>query len=144
MLNTNLMQHPRKVTASLIFPEITFTTSRSGGPGGQNVNKVNSKVTLSFDVMNSRILDQGEKETIVGKLASRITSEGVLTVMSQETRSQQENKELSLSKLDKLLQKAFEVKKSRKATKPSKAAKEKRIQKKRKQSEKKQWRQKLE
>jgi ribosome-associated protein len=138
------MQHPRKVTVNLILSEITFATSRSGGPGGQNVNKVNSKVTLSFDVMNSRILDQIEKETIAAKLASRITVEGVLTVMSQETRSQQENKELALSKLEKLLHKAFEIRKSRKATKPSKAAKEKRIQKKRKQSEKKQWRQKLE
>ena len=138
-----MQQHSRKVTVDLILSELTFATSRSGGPGGQNVNKVNSKVTVSFDVMNSRILDQVEKDTIAAKLASRMTVEGVLSVMSQETRSQQENKELSLSKLEKLLHKAFEVRKARKATKPSKAAKEKRIEKKRKQSEKKQWRQKL-
>jgi ribosome-associated protein len=132
----------RKVNAALVSPELTFTTSRSSGPGGQNVNKVNSKVTVTFDVQNSQILSPEEKEVILTKLRSRITTEGVLMVAAQEKRSQLQNKEVVLLKLDKLLQKAFEVKKPRKPTRPGKAAKEKRIKQKRQQSEKKQWRQK--
>lgn len=131
-----------KITVELILPEITFSTSRSGGPGGQNVNKVNSKVTLNFDIVNSKVLDSLQKEILLAKMSSRVSVDGVLSVMSQESRSQQENKELVLKKLAALLKKAFEVKKPRKATKPSKAAKEKRIKSKRQQSEKKQWRQK--
>lgn len=131
-----------KVTVELILPEITFSTSRSGGPGGQNVNKVNSKVTLNFDIVNSKVLDPLQKEILLVKMSSRVSVDGVLSVMAQESRSQQDNKELVLRKLADLLKKAFEVKKPRKATKPSKAAKEKRIKSKRQRSEKKQWRQK--
>jgi ribosome-associated protein len=132
----------RKVDAALVFPELTFSSSRSSGPGGQNVNKVNSKVTLTFNVQASQILSSDEKEVIFTKLRSRITTEGVLMVAAQEKRSQLQNKEMVLLKLDNLLRKAFEVKKPRKPTRPGKAAKEKRIKQKRQQSEKKQWRQK--
>lgn len=123
--------------------ELTFSASRSGGPGGQNVNKVNSKVTLKFDVLNSQVLTAEEKEMILRKLASIFTTEGMLVLSSQETRSQIKNRELVISKFENLLKKAFEKRKVRKATKPSKSAVQKRISKKKQHSEKKKWRQKL-
>jgi ribosome-associated protein len=123
-----------------ILPEITFTTSRSSGPGGQNVNKVNSKVTLQWNVSQSSAITVEEKEVIQHKLASHITKEGVLQVTSQEARSQLQNKEGVVRKLEHLLIKAFAKKKARKPTKPSKAAKQKRIQQKKLRGEKKKWR----
>lgn len=126
-----------------LFHELTFLTSRSSGPGGQNVNKVNSKVTLKWDVVHSATISPEQKETIFKKLTSRITTEGILMITAQDSRSQLDNKEAVLLKLDQLLIKAFTVAKARKATKPSKAAKQKRIKTKKHQSEKKQWRQKL-
>jgi ribosome-associated protein len=123
-----------------ILPEITFTTSRSSGPGGQNVNKVNSKVTLQWNVSQSSAITVEEKEVIQHKLASHITKEGVLQVTSQEARSQLQNKEGVVQKLEHLLIKAFAKKKARKPTKPSKAAKQKRIQQKKLRGEKKKWR----
>jgi ribosome-associated protein len=129
------MTSQRKITADLLAPELVFTTSRSSGPGGQNVNKVNSKVTLQFDVEKSLLLTHQ-------KLFSRMTTEGVLMLTAQESRSQLGNKEAVLGKLDKLLAKAFEKRKPRKATRPSKGAVQNRIQKKKEQSEKKKWRRK--
>ncbi|HEX8037865.1 MAG TPA: alternative ribosome rescue aminoacyl-tRNA hydrolase ArfB, partial [Chryseosolibacter sp.] len=110
----------RKISADLLGTELQFTTSRSSGPGGQNVNKVNSKVTLHFDVKNSRVLSPGEKDIIVEKLSPRLTREGVLTLSAQDKRSQLDNKEAVILRLDELLAKAFRKKKARKATKPSK------------------------
>ena len=123
--------------------ELTFTTSRSSGPGGQNVNKVNSKVTLKFDVTHSIVLTDEQKELIYKKIPTRLTKEGVLVLTSQDKRSQLQNKEEVLQKLDQLLIKIFTPKKIRRATKPSKAAKQERIKDKKQRSEKKQWRQKL-
>jgi ribosome-associated protein len=134
----------RKITASLLLNELVFTTSRSGGPGGQNVNKVNSKVTLQFDVQGSQILTAEEKLTLMQKLSSRISREGLLIVNAQETRSQLQNREAVVEKFDHLIAKAFEKKKARKATKPSKSAKQERIKKKKVVSEKKKWRRKPE
>ncbi len=131
------------IQAQKLLPEITFTTSRSSGPGGQNVNKVNSKVTLQFDVVNSSILDQAQKDLLVRKLASRVTKDGILMLVAQESRSQTQNKEEVLQKLNELLVKAFAVTKPRKATKPTKTSKQKRIQTKKHMAEKKQWRKKL-
>jgi ribosome-associated protein len=125
-----------------ILFELTFTSSRSSGPGGQNVNKVNSKVTLQWNVSQSSITTEEEKEIIRQKLASYITKEGVLQLTSQEARSQLQNKEVVVQKLERLLTKVFTKKKSRKPTKPSKAAKQKRIQQKKLLGEKKKWRQK--
>lgn len=127
----------RKLDSGLLSGELVFTTSRSGGPGGQNVNKVNSKVTLLFDLENSQILSPEEKAFLKVKLSSRITREGVLQITSQESRSQLENKEVALPKFDRLLAKAFERKKVRKATKPSKSARQERLKKKKVLSEKK-------
>lgn len=129
--------------AQLLLPELVFTTSRSSGPGGQNVNKVNTKVTLKFDVRQSVALRPEQKELILKKIGSRLTKEGVLLITAQDKRSQLQNKEEVLQKLDELFIKIFTPKKQRKATKPSKAAKHARIKDKKQRSEKKQWRQKL-
>lgn len=133
----------RKLSAALLQPELEFSASRSSGPGGQNVNKVNSKVTLKFDVRNSLVLTEDEKSILLNKLVSRLSTDGVLTLTSQDKRSQLQNKEAVVAKLDVLLRKAFEKKKIRKATKPSKGSIQQRIKKKKQHSEKKQWRQKL-
>lgn len=134
----------RLITASLLYSELEFTASRSGGPGGQNVNKVNSKISLKFDVSRSQILTEEEKTTILRALASQLTKGGVLHLSSQDSRSQLENKEAVLDKLDFLLKKAFVKKKVRKESRPSKAAVLKRIRSKKLHSEKKKWRQKPE
>lgn len=134
----------RTIQASLLFNELNFTASRSGGPGGQNVNKVNSKITLKFDVVHSRILTDDEKARILKNLSAHLTKDGVLILSSQDKRSQLENKDDVVRKFEKLIGKAFAKKKIRRATKPSKSAEEKRITNKKLQSEKKKWRRKLE
>jgi ribosome-associated protein len=137
-----IMSVQRKITADLLHTELEFTSSRSSGPGGQNVNKVNSRVTLTFDVKGSAILDENEKLILLKKLATRLTRDGVLNLSAQEKRSQLQNKDAVIAKFDLLLQKAFEKRKPRKATKPSKGSVQNRIKKKKQHSEKKQWRQK--
>jgi len=130
-----------RLNASMLNKELEFTASRSEGPGGQNVNKVNSRITLRWDIANSLVISDEERRLIIDKLSSFITKGGVLILSAQDKRSQLQNKEAVLQKLDWLLVKAFEVKKERKPTKPSKAAKAERIRKKKLRSEKKQWRQ---
>ena len=132
----------RKLTKDLLGSELIFTTSRSSGPGGQNVNKVNSKVTLRFETESSQILTDEEKEILKRKLSSRLTNEGTIVLTSQDKRSQLQNKEAVILKFEHLLAKAFEKRKARKATKPSKGAIHNRIKKKKANSEKKKWRQK--
>jgi len=136
----NLTMPTRQVTSQLVASELEFVTSRSSGPGGQNVNKVNTKVTLRWPVVASVILSSEERDTITQKLASRITLEGELVISTQDKRSQLQNKEAALAKLDELLTKAFVKKKKRKATKPSKVAVQKRIESKKRQGEKKKMR----
>ena len=133
----------RIILASSLGNEIIFSASRSSGAGGQNVNKVNTKVTLKFDVKNSQHLTEEEKEILLKKLSTRLTNDGVLILSSQEKRSQLQNKEAVISKFEKIIAKAFEKKKARRATKPSKGAVQERIKQKKQRSEKKQWRQKL-
>jgi ribosome-associated protein len=123
--------------------EFQFLTSRSSGPGGQNVNKVNSKVELRFDVQNSLLLSDEQKEIILVKLSTKITSEGILSVVSQRDRSQLVNKEDAVSKFYALILKALRPVKHRKSTKPTKTSVEKRLTAKRIKSGIKQNRQKL-
>jgi ribosome-associated protein len=135
------MEKQRPITSDLLQSELVFTTSRSSGPGGQNVNKVNTKVTLRFDVEKSQLLTDEEKALLRSKLSTRITADGSLLLTAQDKRSQLQNKEAVILKLNELLAKALAKKKKRKATKPSKSAIQKRIKSKKERSEKKKWRQ---
>jgi ribosome-associated protein len=123
--------------------EFQFLTSRSSGPGGQNVNKVNSKVELRFNIENSSLLTDEQKKILLKKLATKITSEGILSVVSQRDRSQLANKEDAIEKLYLLISKALKPVIRRKKTKPTKNSVEKRLTGKRIKSEIKQNRQKL-
>jgi ribosome-associated protein len=120
----------------LLIPEgeISFTASRSGGPGGQNVNKVSSKVTLAFDVQNSTALSAEQKQKIMGKLATRINSDGILQIVSQRTRSQELNRKDVLERFSDLLQRALTPQQPRVRSRVPAAAKRQRIETKRKRS----------
>lgn len=132
----------KAASVDTLYPEFIFSASRSSGPGGQNVNKVNSRVTLEWNIVQSLLVSEEEKTVILHRLSSHITKEGVLQLTSQEARSQLQNRETVVQKLEQLLIKAFTKKKIRKPTKPSKAAKQKRIFQKKQHGEKKKWRQK--
>lgn len=127
----------------LIKREFNFKTSRSGGKGGQNVNKVETKVELSFNIADSQVLNDVQKERLLVKLQHRITESGDLKITEEKNRSQLENKLSAIEKCIEILNKALHVPKKRKATKPSKASKQKRIEGKKKRGEIKQNRRKL-
>jgi len=122
--------------------ELEYSYSRSGGPGGQNVNKVNSRVELRFDVQESSVLLEEQKNLIFRKLKSRINNDGVLHLSGQEERSQLKNKERVTARFYVLINKALKPHKKRVKTKPTKASVEKRIKSKREKSDKKQRRKK--
>ena len=110
-----------------LLKEITFKTSRSGGKGGQNVNKVSSKVEAIFNVANSGFFTDEQKTLLLERLAKKLDTEGNLHVVSQVDRSQLINKETTILKLAKLLIKALEVQKKRRPTKIPKSIIEKRL-----------------
>ncbi len=110
---------------------------RSSGAGGQHVNKVSSKVELSFNVPDSNGLSDKEKQRILLKLQSRLTNDGVFILQCDEARSQHRNKDLVVKRFFDLLKKALVVPKKRKPTKPTKSSKEKRLKSKKKIAEKK-------
>lgn len=117
------------VNASIVIPagELTETFARSGGPGGQNVNKVNTKVVLRWVPGTSAALTEEIRERVLKKLASRLTTDGELIVTSSRTREQGKNREDARSKLAALVRGALVRPKRRKKTRPSKAAKAKRL-----------------
>jgi len=123
-------------------PEWVFSASRSSGPGGQNVNKVSTKMELRFHVQNSALLTGEEKQIILEKLANQINNEGYLVLTCQTTRSQITNKELVIEKFYALIAKALTPRKKRVATKPGKASKERKLKEKKIVAEKKQRRKK--
>ena len=128
--------HMIKITDHISIPgeELSFTASLSGGPGGQNVNKVSSRVTLWFDVVNSPALSPEQKELIMSRLVNRIGKDGVLRVISQQTRSQVENKELAVERFVELLRDAVKQVPIRKKTRVSKGAKLRRLEEKKQHS----------
>lgn len=112
---------------SKLLSEAVFKATTSGGKGGQNVNKVATKVELYFNISTSSVFDDEQKELLLVKLTTRITEEGVLRLTSSEKRTQLENKEGVKKKFINLINKALAKPKPRKKTKPSKASTEERI-----------------
>lgn len=107
--------------------EFVFSSSRSSGPGGQNINKVNTKVELRFNLANSARLTEKEKKLIAEKLANKINRDGELIIVSQSERSQLKNKNEAIGKFYSLISKALTVRKRRKPTSPTRKSKEDRL-----------------
>ena len=112
---------------NIILSELKYKAVRSSGAGGQNVNKVSSKVVLNFDLVNSLGLTQEEKERLQIKIASKLTQEGILILTSEEERSQFKNKEIVVKKCLRLLENSLKVPKPRKETKIPRSVREKRL-----------------
>jgi ribosome-associated protein len=108
--------------------EFTFSTSRSSGPGGQNVNKVSTKVELRFSLISTAIFSEEEKQMIFTKLKNKITKDGELVLVSQSERTQLMNKIVVTEKFYDLISKALTVQKKRRSTKPTLSSKIKRLE----------------
>ena len=125
-----------------IISELSFKAVRSSGAGGQNVNKVSSKVVLSFDLLNSKALSEDEKLLLEQNLEPRLTNDKILILNCDEDRSQLKNKEIVVKRFLQIINQNLIIPKERKATKVPKSVIKKRIQNKRNVSEKKQNRKK--
>ncbi len=118
-----------EVTKDIVIGDenIVFRYSRSAGPGGQNVNKVNTRVTVLFDVADCNTLTEKQKKQILKSLATRATKQGVIRVVSQKYRTQKANRRTAVERLVHLLRAALEPKPVRKKTKPPAWARQKRL-----------------
>ena len=125
------------IQKGLVIPggELTMTASKSGGPGGQHVNKTSSRVTLEWDVTNSTVLNDSDRRRVLARLATYINAEGILKVSSSENRSQLRNREDARERLAELLKAALKRPKRRKKTKPSLGAQRRRLEAKKKRSQ---------
>lgn len=125
------------VSPRLVIPEseLAIAFARSGGPGGQNVNKVASKVELRWNVRTSAVLREDDRAWLLGRLGSRLTGDGTLIVTSTTTRDQLKNREDAASKLALIVRAALERPKPRHATKPTRSSKRRRVADKRHRSE---------
>ncbi|MGE0759768.1 MAG: alternative ribosome rescue aminoacyl-tRNA hydrolase ArfB [Pirellulaceae bacterium] len=130
------------INAQLTIPdgELQFTFSRSSGPGGQNVNKVNSKATLHWNVVQSPSLTDLARQKIVARYGHRVTREGFLVVVSQSFRDQPQNIAACEEKLAEMIREALRPRKVRRPTKPTRGSRIRRLESKRHQSSKKQQR----
>ena len=126
-----------------VSPEIKLQTTRSGGKGGQNVNKVETAVIAYFNVTASQLLTEEQKEILQHKLSNRINGEGDLVIKTQTHRTQLQNKEEAIEKVNEIIHAALKKKKLRIATKPSKQSKQKRLESKKRSSEIKEGRKKF-
>lgn len=128
------------INTKLTIPlyELSFRFSRSGGPGGQHVNRSETKVELLFDVTNSPTLDELQRVKIRKELGHLIDQKGVLHLTSEETRSQHQNRDLVVARFQFLLQEALRPRKKRKRTRPSAGSIQRRLDQKRRRSKKKQ------
>jgi ribosome-associated protein len=122
--------------------EIIFKASRSSGPGGQNVNKLNTKISAEVDIANCGFLRQEQKEIILKKLAYRLTKDNRLIVESQRFRSQKANRDFAVEKLTDIIENALRRQKTRRPTRPTRTAVEKRLKRKKQRSQTKKQREK--
>ncbi len=122
---------------AILLKELQFKAVRSGGAGGQHVNKVSTKIELSFDLEGSNALSDLEKERIRLRLGARLTKENVLQLQCDESRSQHKNKDLAIIRLFDILENALKTNKKRKKTRPTLSAVVKRLDSKKKESQKK-------
>ncbi len=110
-----------------LLKELKFKAIRSSGPGGQHVNKTASKIELSFHIGSSEAISEGEKQLLLGKLNTRISQDGSISLQCGQTRSQHRNKAIVIERLIDLLRRSLRVAKPRKKTRPSKSAIERRL-----------------
>jgi ribosome-associated protein len=126
---------PEELKSRHFEKEFIFSATRSSGPGGQNVNKVNTRIELRFNILTSLLLSEAEKQMIAGKLGKKITGEGDIIIVSQTERSQLENKRIAVEKFYILIAKALTKKKRRIPTSPGAGAIARRLEVKRKRSD---------